>query len=149
MKISTKGRYGLRALIDICVYSHNETVTVKSISERQNISERYLEQIFSSLRKGGIIKAKKGAQGGYFLTGDSKNFTIAQILSVLEGDILIIDVDHEDSDMEKYLIDNLWNKVNEKIKVFFCSMTLNDLVEGYKNKEKDDMYLYKKTVNFI
>lgn len=140
MKISTKGRYGLRALIDICVYSRNEMATVKSISERQNISERYLEQIFSSLRKGGIIKAKKGAQGGYFLTDEPKNFTIAQILSVLEGDLLLIDVEAEDNDMENYLIDNLWSKANEKIRNFFCSMTLEDLSEGYKNKEKDDMY---------
>ena len=61
MRISTKGRYGLRALIDICLYASSDMVTVKSISERQGISERYLEQIFSSLRKGGIINAKKGA----------------------------------------------------------------------------------------
>ncbi|CDG02879.1 Rrf2 family protein, putative transcriptional regulator [Clostridium chauvoei JF4335] len=59
MKISTKGKYGLRALIDISIYSSSEIVTLKSISERQDISERYLEQIFSLLRKGGVIKAKK------------------------------------------------------------------------------------------
>lgn len=140
MKISTKGRYGLRALIDICIYSGNDIVTVKSISERQNISERYLEQIFASLRKGGIIKAKKGAQGGYFLTKDSKEFTIGDILSVLEGDLLLIDVDTEESDMENYLIANLWQIANEKIISFFNSMTLEDLAEGYRNKGKDDMY---------
>ena len=140
MKISTKGRYGLRALIDICVYSGNDIVTVKSISERQNISERYLEQIFASLRKGGIIKAKKGAQGGYFLTKEPKEFTIGDILSVLEGDLLLIDVEAEDNDIENYLIDNLWHIVNEKIKKFFNSMTLEDLAEGYRIKGKDDMY---------
>ncbi|MDU4752378.1 MAG: Rrf2 family transcriptional regulator, partial [Clostridium butyricum] len=80
------------------------------------------------------------AQGGYFLTDEPKNFTIAQILSVLEGDLLLIDVEAEDNDMENYLIDNLWSKANEQIRNFFCSMTLEDLSEGYKNKEKDDMY---------
>ncbi|WP_294404674.1 Rrf2 family transcriptional regulator [uncultured Clostridium sp.] len=140
MKISTKGRYGLRALIDICIYSENDIVTVKSISERQNISERYLEQIFASLRKGGIIKAKKGAQGGYFLTKDSKEFTIGDILSVLEGDLLLVDVEPEESDMENYLISNLWQIANEKMISFFNSMTLEDLAEGYRNKGKDDMY---------
>lgn len=140
MKISTKGRYGLRALIDICVYSSLEMVTVKSISERQNISERYLEQIFASLRKGGIIKAKKGAQGGYFLTKDPKEFTIADILCVLEGDILLIDVEAEENDIENFLIGNLWSIANEKIKNFFNSITLEDLAEGYSHKGKDDMY---------
>ena len=140
MKISTKGRYGLRALIDICIYSGNDIVTVKSISERQNISERYLEQIFASLRKGGIIKAKKGAQGGYFLTKEPKKITIGDILSVLEGDLLLIDVEAEDNDIENYLINNLWHIANEKIRKFFDSMTLEDLVEGYKIKQTDDMY---------
>ena len=97
MKISTKGRYGLRALIDICIYSSAEMVTVKSISERQGISERYLEQIFSSLRKGGIINAKKGAQGGYFLAKSAREFTIGDILSVLEGDLLLIDIEKDEN----------------------------------------------------
>lgn len=140
MKISTKGRYGLRALIDICVYSGNDIVTVKSISERQNISERYLEQIFASLRKGGIIKAKKGAQGGYFLAKEPKDFTIADILCVLEGDIRLIDVEAEDNDIENYLINNLWHIANDKIKSFFNSLTLEDLAEGYTNRGKEEMY---------
>ena len=140
MKISTKGRYGLRALIDICIYSGNDIVTVKSISQRQNISERYLEQIFASLRKGGIIKAKKGAQGGYFLTREPKEVTIGDILCVLEGDILLIDTEVEENDNENYLITNLWNVANETIKNFFYSLTLEDLAEGYRNKGKDDMY---------
>lgn len=140
MKISTKGRYGLRALIDICLYSQDEMVTVKSISERQDISERYLEQIFAALRKGGIIKAKKGAQGGYFLTKDPKDFTIGDILTVLEGDLLLIDVERDDNEIENYIIDNLWNIANKKITNFFNSITLEDLSDGYRNKGKEDMY---------
>lgn len=140
MKISTKGRYGLRALIDICLYSQDEMVTVKSISEREDISERYLEQIFAALRKGGIIKAKKGAQGGYFLTKDPKDFTIGDILTVLEGDLLLIDVERDDNEIENYIIDNLWNIANKKITNFFNSITLEDLSDGYRNKGKEDMY---------
>ncbi len=70
MKISTKGRYGLKALIDIAMYSNSEVVTLKSISERQSISEGYLEQIFSALRKSGLVIGRKGAQGGYTLSKD-------------------------------------------------------------------------------
>lgn len=140
MKISTKGRYGLIALVDICLYSIDEMATVKSISERQNISERYLEQIFSALRKGGIIKSKKGAQGGYFLTRHPKDFTIAEILTVLEGNLFVIDVERDDNEIENYLIDNLWNVANEKFKDFFNSMTLEDLADGYRVKDMDGMY---------
>ena len=140
MKISTKGRYGLRALIDICIYSSDEMVTVKSISERQGISERYLEQIFSSLRKGGIINAKKGSQGGYFLAKSAREFTIGDILSVLEGDLLLIDVEKDESAIENFICDNLWNVINNKISSFFNSITLEDLVTDYKKNNKEDMY---------
>ena len=83
MKISTKGRYGLRALIDLAINMDSENVTIKAISERQNISERYLEQIFSLLRKAGIIVGRKGAQGGYSLGKEIKELTILEILKIL------------------------------------------------------------------
>ncbi|GEP62612.1 Rrf2 family transcriptional regulator [Clostridium beijerinckii] len=140
MKISTKGRYGLRALIDICIFSVSEMVTVKSISERQGISERYLEQIFSSLRKGGIINAKKGAQGGYFLAKSSREFTIGDILNVLEGDLLLIDIENDENEIENFMSENLWNVINNKIINFFNSITLEDLVNDYKKYNKEDMY---------
>lgn len=140
MKISTKGRYGLRALIDICLYASADMVTVKSISERQGISERYLEQIFSSLRKGGIINAKKGAQGGYFLAKSAREFTIGDILSVLEGDLLLIDIEEDENAIENFISDNLWNVINNKISSFFHSITLEDLANDYKNQNKEDMY---------
>ena len=87
MIISSKGKYGLVALMDICLYSRSEAVTLKSVSKRQDISERYLEQIFSILRKGGIISSKKGAQGGYFLSRKPKDITVGEILNILEGDV--------------------------------------------------------------
>jgi Rrf2 family protein len=140
MKISTKGRYGLRALIDICIYSSSEMVTVKSISERQGISERYLEQIFSSLRKGGIINAKKGAQGGYYLAKSPRELRIGDILSVLEGDLLLIDIENDENEIENFMSENLWNVINNKIINFFNSITLEDLINDYKRYNKEGMY---------
>lgn len=140
MKISTKGKYGLLALMDICLYSQNEIVTVKSICEREKISERYLEQIFSTLRKSGIIKAKKGAQGGYFLTRDAKDFTIGEILSVLEGDLLVIDIERDENKIQNFLIDNLWDEINSLIADYFNNITLQELADGYMTKENDNMY---------
>ena len=100
MIISSKGKYGLVALMDICLYSGSEAVTLKSVSKRQNISERYLEQIFSILRKGGIITSKKGAQGGYFLARTAADITVGEILNILEGDLKIVSPSEERNDIE-------------------------------------------------
>ncbi|AYE34245.1 RrF2 family transcriptional regulator [Clostridium septicum] len=140
MKISTKGRYGLRALIDISIYSFSETVTLKSISERQDISERYLEQIFSSLRKGGVIKSKKGPQGGYFLSEEANNLTIGEILRILEGDSNLINIEETDNEMEKFICENLWEVANKRIKDFFNSITLEELSTKYKESTVNIMY---------
>ena len=104
MKISTKGRYGIRALIDLVINSECGSVTLKAISERQEISERYLEQIFSLLRKSGLIIGRKGAQGGYTLSKSPSEITIGEILRALEGESLLIDINNEDSnDIERFV----------------------------------------------
>ena len=140
MIISTKGRYGLRALIDIAIYSSSEIVTLKSISERQRISERYLEQIFSSLRKGGVVKAKKGPQGGYYLEEEAYDLTMGDILRILEGDLSIVDMEKEENQLENFLWENLWNMANIKMNNYFDAITLKDLVEKYRSSKENIMY---------
>ena len=75
MKISTKGRYGLRSIIDLIINSSGENVPLINIAERQNISKNYLEQVFASLRKAGIVGSTKGAKGGYYLGDKPSNIT--------------------------------------------------------------------------
>lgn len=142
MKISTKGRYGLRALIDLAINMDSENVSIKAISERQNISERYLEQIFSLLRKAGIILGRKGAQGGYILGKDASELTIIEILKVLEGDSIFIDINEkEENELEDFINKNLWKDINIIIKDYFTAITLEDLVDNYK-KSKDTIIYY-------
>lgn len=131
MVISSKGKYGLVALIDICLYSGSEAVTLKSVSKRQNISERYLEQIFSILRKGGIITSKKGAQGGYFLARKAEDITVGEILNILEGDLKIVSPSEEKNDIECFIQKNIWNNINRQIETYFNSITLEALVKDY------------------
>ncbi|MEG0295774.1 MAG: Rrf2 family transcriptional regulator [Clostridium sp.] len=141
MKISTKGRYGLRALIDLKMNCDRENVTIKVISERQEISERYLEQIFSSLRKAGIIIGRKGAQGGYVLNKEASKLTILEILHALEGDSLLIDINLEDkNELESFVNNNLWKGINDKINDYFESITLQDLVNDYKESKGELLY---------
>ena len=131
MIISSKGQYGLVALMDICLYSGSEAVTLKSVSKRQNISERYLEQIFSILRKGGIITSKKGAQGGYFLARTAADITVGEILNILEGDLKIVSPSEERNDIECFMQKNIWNNINRQIEEYFDSVTLEALVKDY------------------
>lgn len=140
MIISSKGKYGLVALMDICLYSGSEAVTLKSVSKRQNISERYLEQIFSILRKGGIITSKKGAQGGYFLARTAADITVGEILNILEGDLKIVSPSEERNDIECFMQKNIWNNINRQIEEYFDSVTLEALVKDYIEGKITIMY---------
>ena len=140
MIISSKGKYGLVALMDICLYSGSEAVTLKSVSKRQNISERYLEQIFSILKKGGIINSKKGAQGGYFLARKPKDITVGEILNILEGDLKIVSPSEEKNDIECFMQKKIWNNINRQIETYFNSITLEELVKDYIEGKITIMY---------
>ena len=87
MKISTKGRYGLRAFIDLACYGAEEPVSISSISARQEISERYLEQLMAKLKKAGLVKSIRGAGGGYRLAKDAAEVSVGDVLRALEGDL--------------------------------------------------------------
>jgi Rrf2 family protein len=142
VKVSTKGRYGLKALIDLAINSGEETVTIKSISERQNISEGYLEQIFCVLRRSGLVIGRKGAQGGYSLSKTPADVTIGEILRILEGSLVLVDINHDkDIDsLDKCINDNLWDMINKKINNYFDSITLEDLVNKYKDSTDNIVY---------
>ncbi|GIM29756.1 Rrf2 family transcriptional regulator [Clostridium polyendosporum] len=142
MKVSTKGRYGLKSLVDLAMYHNSEVVTLRSISERQNISEGYLEQIFSRLRKSGLVIGKKGAQGGYSLSKPINRTTIGEILRALEGDLVLVDVNSTNNidNLEKCINENLWNVINKNINEYFDSVTLEDLVNQYKNGVDNFVY---------
>lgn len=87
MKLSTKGRYGLRALIDLAVYSEESAVSIGSIAARQKISESYLEQLMAKLRKAGLVVSIRGAGGGYRLARPAGEISVGDILRALEGNL--------------------------------------------------------------
>lgn len=134
MKISTKGRYGLRAMLDLAVHSGSH-VSIGAIAERQAVSANYLEQVFALLRKGGLVKSIKGAQGGYVLADKPANVTVGMILRVLEGDLAIVVNDDRfditNNQMEYCLINAVWDKFNTSINQIADSITLEDLINQY------------------
>ena len=134
MKISTKGRYGLRAMLDLAIHSGSH-VSIAAIAERQDVSANYLEQVFASLRKGGLVKSIKGAQGGYVLADKPANITVGRILRVLEGDLAIVVDDNNtamtNNQMEYCLKNAVWDKMNASINQMADSITLEDLINQY------------------
>jgi len=136
MNISTKGRYGLRAMVDIAVHSVGDYIPLKIIAERQDISENYLEQVFSILRKAKLVKSVRGSQGGYTLSKGASKITVGEVLRILEGDLSITGDDDAALGLDKTIkvcINAIvWQKVNEQINNIMDSITLQDLVEKYK-----------------
>lgn len=142
MKLSTKCRYGLRALIDLAVYSESGHVALHEIAARQDISLKYLEQDFSVLRRAGIIRSVKGAQGGYMLTKAPSDILLSEIVSVLEGDLLLIETEEpEKTDIRSFLNRNVWGKLNANVKDVLESIRLSDLAEEYlESQSGKEMY---------
>lgn len=135
MKISTKGRYGLRAIVDLAVNSSGEHIPLSTIAKRQDISVNYLEQVFSTLKNVGLIKSIKGAKGGYVLTRDPSDIKVGEILRILEGDLSIIDDSNDKGNdaVKKCINIMLWDKINDNINKIVDSITIEDLVnEHYK-----------------
>jgi len=135
MKLSTKGRYGVKAMVDLAIHYGEEPISIKSISERQNISEYYLEQLFASLRKVNIIKSIRGAQGGYVLSRAPKDITVAEIMDVLEGPVEISDCVDEGTctNVDCCATRLLWVRIRDSINSVMESTTLQDMVDDYNN----------------
>ncbi len=147
MKLSTKGRYGLRAMVDLAANSSVEHVALYSIAERQQLSENYLEQVFSVLRKAGLVKSVKGAQGGYTLADNPASIKVGTILRALEGSLSIVDEDAEYGDsainsIQHCLRVNIWDKINASINNIVDSITLEDLVNEYRKINNGNAFMF-------
>ena len=133
MKLSTKGRYGVKAMVDLAIHYGESPISIKSISQRQGISEYYLEQLFSALRKAKLIKSIRGAQGGYVLNKLPEEITVADIMEVLEGPIEISDcVEGTTCNNGNCCASRLvWQKIKTSIEDVTTSVTLKDIVNDY------------------
>ena len=142
MILSRKGRYGLRALIDLGKSSEYGHVSLASIAERNRISAQYLEQIFAALRRAGIIRSIKGAEGGYFLARDPSEITVAEILHALDGSYQIEPEKSQDDGIAQTLQSCVIDRLNEALDSILEEETLADLISHYREHHvsADDMY---------
>ncbi|NTV90485.1 MAG: Rrf2 family transcriptional regulator [Clostridiales bacterium] len=143
MKLSTKGRYGLMAMLDLATNGSDGQVALKSIAERQELSENYLEQLFSSLKKANLVTSIRGAQGGYMLASDMHSITVGDILRALEGSLSPVDCVDDDSHSscsryEFCVTRTLWERIRDSINQVVDTTTLGFLVDEYKKSQKKD-----------
>jgi Rrf2 family protein len=133
MKISTKGRYGLRAMVELAKHQGEGAIPLRKIAEEQNISEQYLEQLFSNLRKSQLVKSVRGAKGGYMLYSSSDQISVKEIVAALEGPIAPADCVLDDGDAcdlsENCSTHDLWDRLQDCIISMLDSVTLADLMD--------------------
>ena len=145
MKLSTKGRYGLWALVDLAANEAGEAVSLAQTAKRQKLSLNYLEQVFGMLRRAGIVVGVKGSNGGFRLARSMDDITVKEILEALEGKFSIADGAGEDGQdpVQNALRDLLWDEIDRKINQFLREKTLGSLVREYRrNLEKGTIMYY-------
>ena len=156
MRLSTKSRYGLRAMFDIAYNCGSEPVQIQDISRRQQISPRYLEQIFQNLKRAGLLKSKRGPQGGYALSRQPDEITVLDILNATEQDVLLVDCAGVTPKKRRRTTEcpfegncvtqTVWTEANSLLDTLFGGMNLETLCQraramGVKN-DADNSIMY-------
>ena len=146
MRVSTRVEYGLVALTDIAIHcADGSSVSTSDISERQNISQKYLEQILPLLRQAGLVKAQKGIRGGYTLSHPVDKILLSDILNALDNSILAqmeTDDSVEYGGLRPAINDCLWGKINDHLRRFAESMTFGDFISQCRNRTSDEWSMY-------
>lgn len=146
MKVSTKGRYAIRLMLDIAQHSGEGNVSIKEVSERQGISVKYLEQIVNMLSKAGYLRSRRGSQGGYRMAKDPSEYTIGDILRVTEGEMAPVScLEEEENTCPRVGICptiGFWKGLYETINNYLDSITIADLLKEAEQKETEADYCY-------
>ncbi|GHT49465.1 Rrf2 family transcriptional regulator [Spirochaetia bacterium] len=143
MKISTRGRYGIKLMCDLAGHSKSDCITLSSIAERQNISVRYLEQVAIILRRSGFIRSIKGASGGYALLKDPSEIIVGDLLWALEGDMLVADPPplSGETSIASCVRRMVYDPLNECVSDLINKISLSDLMKSVLDDDiTGDMY---------
>ncbi len=140
MILSTKGRYGLKAVFELSLSYGDGPVPLKKISDKYDISENYLEQLFGKLKRAGYIKSTRGAQGGYSLANEPKDITVGMILRTLEGNITASDcINKEICSRESICATRvIWEKIEKSINDVIDNITLLDMIKEHEKITMED-----------
>lgn len=135
MKISTRGRYAIRVMLDLAEHDEGEFIPLTDIAGRQDISEKYLEAIVSSLVKAGLLTALRGKNGGYRLTRDANEYTLKEILQITEGAFAPVTclegVTNKCPRAPECKTLKVWENLQELVNDYFAGITLSQVLEGH------------------
>lgn len=138
LKISTKGRYGLTIMMELAARYGEGPTSLKSIAEKNGLSEHYLEQLIAPLRNAGLVKSVRGAYGGYIISREASQITAGDIIRVLEGPISPVDFTEEDDPAKR----DLWLRIRDSIAEVLDSTTLENLINFKDEEEHDNLMFY-------
>jgi len=138
LHLSTRGHYGLLAMFDLAEHYGSGPIPLKTVAERQNISDNYLEQLIAVLRKAGLVRSVRGAQGGYILAREPGSITVGDIIRAMEGPIAPVDcvseVEPAECDQADFCITRLvWTRVRDKLAEVMDSISLADMLRDAEN----------------
>ena len=135
MKLSTRSRYGILAMYDLARSGPSEPQPIKAIAERQDISEAYLEQLIGPLRRSGLVRSVRGAQGGYMLARPPEEITVGQVIRSLEGELNLVDCLSEEEACGRSCscaTRVVWRKLKEGLNQILDGITLRDMIDDYE-----------------
>lgn len=144
MKVSTKGRYGLRTLMDIATHQKNGPVNLQDIAERQGISAKYLWQIVNLLKTAGFVRGTRGPKGGYVLIRNPADITLLDVIQTLEGPVTLvecIDLPSVCSHVESCVASEVWGEVSEHIRSALRQITLADILRRHAEAGSANHYI--------
>ena len=145
MKLSTRSRYGLRAMMAMAMNTGNAQMMAKEIAEKQSLPLTYLEQLMVALRKAGLVNATRGAKGGYLLARKSEEISLSDIIEALDGPISIADCSDIANcclDTEMCSLREVFDGANELLQTYFHDISLAELVERQKARETPRAAMY-------
>jgi Rrf2 family protein len=138
MKISTKGRYSLRILVDLAEHKNDGFISLKDISQRQGISKKYLEQLVTLLNHPDILRTNRGNKGGYMLAKEPNRYTVGQILRITEGGLFPVacleDEQNQCKRREYCKTLSLWRGLEKVINKYLDSVTIQDIMDDYNGE---------------
>lgn len=132
MKLSNKGRYGVKAIFDIAFHNDGSATQIKEIAERQAIPPRFLEQIFQDLKKAGLVRSKRGPRGGYMLAVEPSEIRLGDIVRALEGPVSLgtpSDADDGGDATSRAVTEEAFEELEERLEAVFDERTIEDLCE--------------------
>lgn len=145
MKVSTRGRYGLRILLDVALHQGQGPVALRDVSRRQAISHKYLWQVVNPLTAAGILRATRGSRGGYVLARAAEQISIRDIVNTLEGPIVVVGCLNDPKACDRSVsctAREAWAEIEKKLNDAMSSITLKDLIRRHGEQENRDAASY-------